>query len=68
MVEEMSTEQTTQPTSEEQQPADGAQSAEVTTKNAEYIKELTKEKLALDPATHSIAMRLLDEGKIVLKC
>ena len=34
-------------------------------KNLEYIKQLMREKLSLDPESNSLAMRLLDEGNFI---
>ncbi|KAF6203669.1 hypothetical protein GE061_002001 [Apolygus lucorum] len=64
MVEEMAEQQQTQSTEETQQPGDGTQEIVVNKPSNEYVKELTKEKTTLDPSTHSVAMKLLDEGKI----
>ncbi|KAF6203687.1 hypothetical protein GE061_002020 [Apolygus lucorum] len=61
MVEEMAEQQQTQSTEETQQPGDGTQEIVVNKPSNEYVKELTKEKTTLDPSTHSVAMKLLDE-------
>ena len=65
MVEEMSEQQQNQTTEESQQSGGDVQNADgsVNKPSNEYVKELTKEKTSLDPATHSVAMRLLDEGE-----
>lgn len=43
----------------------GEETQETSKPSSEYVKELLKEKVSLDPELHSNAMRLLDSGKII---
>lgn len=49
---------------EEQETEVENNSDEANKPSSEYVKELLKEKVSLDPETQSNAMRLLDDGKL----